>query len=102
MYGNVEAFNDADDEGKAALGAKHGAFAELLKQRGNWVGGLGFEATTVRNVDGGSTMTPGAHSEGIDQLGGFYLVETDDLDEALELAKQVPAPTVEVRAVADQ
>jgi len=48
-------------------------------------------------------VTDGPFAEAKEALGGFYLVEAADLDEALELAKQVPAPFggVEVRPVRD-
>lgn len=59
-------------------------------------------ATTVRKDEsGGFTVTDGPFVETKEVLGGFYLIEAADLDEAIELAKQVPAPFggVEVRPV---
>jgi hypothetical protein len=59
-------------------------------------------ATTIRKDDGGGfTVTDGPFFETKEALGGFYVVEADDLDAAIELAKQVPAPFggVEVRPV---
>jgi hypothetical protein len=50
---------------------------------------------------GGFTVTDGAFAETKEALGGYYLVEAADLDEALALAKQIPAPFggVEVRPI---
>lgn len=101
MYDNVKAWRDADDAGKAAIGAQHSAFSDALKERGRWVGGLGAEATTVRKQNGDAIVTDGPHSESVDQLGGFYIVEAEDLAEAVELARDIPAPTVEVRPIAE-
>ena len=50
-------------------------------------------ATTVRpEASGGSTVTDGPFAETKEALGGYYLVEAADLDEALAIAKDVPAP----------
>ena len=59
-------------------------------------------ATTVRpEASGGSTVTDGPFAETKEALGGYYLVEAADLDEALAIAKDVPAPNggVEVRPI---
>ena len=59
-------------------------------------------ATSVRrDPTGRYTVTDGPFAETKEALGGFYLVEAADLDEALEVARQVPAPFggVEVRPV---
>jgi len=60
-------------------------------------------ATTVRAGGSGFVVTDGPFAETKEALGGFYVVEADDLDHALEIAKQVPAPFggVEVRPVVE-
>jgi hypothetical protein len=59
-------------------------------------------ATSIRS-DGsdGFVVTDGAFAETKEALGGYYLIEAADLDEALAVAKQVPAPSggVEVRPI---
>jgi hypothetical protein len=60
----------------------------------------GYAATSVRHSDRGETLiTDGVFAEAKEVLGGFYLVSASDLDEALALAVDVPAPFggVEVR-----
>ena len=60
-------------------------------------------ATTIRkDGSGGFAVTDGPFVETKEALGGFYIVEAADLDEAIALAKKVPAPFggVEVRPVA--
>jgi hypothetical protein len=56
-----------------------------------------------RGSDGDFVVTDGPFAESKAALGGYYLVEAASLDEALEIAKQVPAPFggVEVRPVHD-
>ena len=59
-------------------------------------------ATSLRRDDAGAVqVTDGPFVETKEALGGFYLIEADDLEAALELAKQVPAPFggLEVRAI---
>lgn len=59
-------------------------------------------AATVRaGADGGFVITDGPFAETKEALGGYYLIEVGSLDEALAVAKQVPAPfgCVEVRPV---
>ncbi|MCW2919448.1 MAG: YCII-related protein [Actinomycetia bacterium] len=65
-------------------------------------GGNALEPTsTATSVRNDSVVTDGAFAETKEALGGFYLIEAADLDEALAVAKQVPAPYggVEVRPV---
>ncbi|HYZ56168.1 MAG TPA: YciI family protein [Streptosporangiaceae bacterium] len=59
-------------------------------------------ATSIRrDTSGGFTVTDGAFAETKETLGGYYLIEAADLDEAVAIAKQVPAHFggVEVRPV---
>jgi hypothetical protein len=84
------------------------AFDDKLLADGVWVAGDGLQpsatATTVTLGEGDATVTDGPFAETKEQLGGFYLLECDSLDEALEYAKQMPAQpgnAVEVRPVMD-
>jgi hypothetical protein len=59
-------------------------------------------ATSIRKDSSGEfVVTDGAFAETKEALGGFYLIEAADLDEAIAVAKQVPAPRggVEVRPI---
>jgi hypothetical protein len=58
-------------------------------------------ATTVRTGGATPVVTDGPFAETKEALGGFYLVECADLDQALALAHTLPANTVEVRPVID-
>ena len=59
-------------------------------------------ATSLRGDGGGGfAITDGAFAETKEALGGYYLIEADDLDEAITIAKDIPTPTggVEIRPV---
>ncbi len=85
------------------------AFNDQLRSSGNWVfaGGL-HPAETASVVDAtGETvkLTDGPFAETKEQIGGFWVITADDLDAALELAKQASAACggpVEVRPFQDE
>jgi hypothetical protein len=62
-------------------------------------------ATTVRVEDGQTLLSDGPFIEAKEYLGGFYLVEADELDDALEIAARIPVArmggAVEVRPVVE-
>ena len=83
---------------------EHGAFAEAngTKLRGGNALQPTSSATTIRKDSNGAlAVTDGPFAETKEALGGYYLIEAADLDEAIAIAKQVPAPFggVEVRPV---
>jgi hypothetical protein len=62
-------------------------------------------AKTVRVRDGQTLVTDGPYAETKEQLGGYFLLECENLDEAIELAAKVPLAqrgTIEVRPVAER
>ena len=96
----------ASEAERAAIYRQHGDFSELLESRGAIRGGEELApvttATTVRKQDdtaADAVVTDGPFAEVAEHLGGFYVVEARDLDEALEYAKALPVRTVEVRAI---
>jgi hypothetical protein len=86
--------------------ADYNAFTESIRESGHLVGGDALHpvetATTVR-VRGGETMvTDGPFAETKEQLGGYYLIEAKDADEAISIAARIPGAnhgSVEVRPV---
>ena len=85
------------------------AFNEQLRQSGAWVfaGGLHPKesATTIRYKEGQTLVTDGPYAETKEQLGGFWVVQAEDLDAALELARQGAVACqgdVEVRPFQDE
>jgi hypothetical protein len=93
----------------AEIGAAYGAYSGMLRERGAFVGGDELQptatATTIRVRDGKALITDGPFAETKEALGGYYLVEAADLDEAIELAKACPGASwgsIEVRPINDQ
>jgi hypothetical protein len=77
-----------------------------IKKKGHYIGGQALQpvstATTVKVKDGKTLTTDGPFAETREQLGGFYLVEAKDLDEAIALAARIPASrtgSIEVRPI---
>src|SRR5712691_7977682 len=92
------------DQGK--LFQEYMDFGAGARKSGNYVTGAALQpvstATTVRVKNGKTLTTDGPFAETREQLGGFYLMEAKDLDEAIALAARVPAArtgSVEVRPI---
>jgi hypothetical protein len=100
-----EEWANAGPERREELYAEFGRFGQLLEERGAMVEGnelgLSHTATTLRKRNGDAVVTDGPFADTTEQLGGYYIVEARDLDEALELARALPADTVEVRPVVE-
>jgi hypothetical protein len=84
------------------------AYTQAAIDAGVHLGGEGLQpsstATTVRiQASGDPLVSDGPFAETKEQLGGYYLLDCKDLDEALAWAKRIPMPggTVEVRPVMD-
>ena len=85
---------------------EYGQLREQLMQTGKYVGGNQLKptaaATTVRVRNGKRVVTDGPYAETKEQLGGYFLVEANDLDEALAIAAKIPSArdgSIEVRPV---
>jgi hypothetical protein len=86
----------------------YNAYTAMLRERGAYLAAEALQpvqtATSVRIRDGRTLTTDGPFAETKEALGGFYLVEAKDLDEALEFAAACPGSrfgTIEVRPVID-
>ena len=84
------------------------AYSEELSKAGAMLGGDGLQpvatATTIRVRDDERMLTDGPYAETKEQLGGYYLLECKDLDDALNWAAQIPEArtgAIEVRPVMD-
>jgi len=82
------------------------AFTEDIKKSGHYVGGNALQpantATSVRVRGGKMSTTDGPFAETKEQLGGYYLIEAKDLNDALQVASKIPSAklgTVEVRPI---
>jgi len=95
-------------EAMAAVMDDYNVFTQHLRDRGALIAGEGLQptatATTVRVSDGRTITTDGPFAETKETLGGFYLVEAADLDEAIAYAAMIPGAkngSIEVRPILD-
>jgi hypothetical protein len=93
------------EQGQALMG-EYFAFTEGIKKSGHYVGGNPLQATktasTVRVRQGKMSTTDGPFAETKEQLGGYYLIEAKDLNDAIQVASKIPAArsgSVEVRPI---
>jgi hypothetical protein len=91
-----------------ALGEEFQAYTDDLRKRGAFVEGNPLappsSATTVRIRNGNRAVTDGPFAETKEFLGGYYVIEAESLDQALEAAAMCPGAkygAVEIRPVAD-
>jgi hypothetical protein len=106
IYGDEAERESASDEDRQAVAQAYGALTQEMQERGVLVAGEGLypspTATTVRVRDGERSVTDGPFAETKEQLGGFYVLECKDLDEAIEWAAKIPGSqrgSVEIRPV---
>jgi hypothetical protein len=92
-------------ENEAVMQAYY-AFSNEVRQRGAFLSGEPLQptsmATTVRLRDGQALTSDGPFAETREQLGGFYILECKDLDEAIELAAKIPTAkegSIEIRPI---
>ena len=105
LFGDESEWVDATEEDNAAHMRLHDEFAAAVEAAGaQLVGGEALRpTTTATTVRTGSDpiVSDGPFMESKEALGGFYIVEAADLDQAIALAKVCPEPVVEVRPVWD-
>ncbi len=107
LFGPEGGMDDASPEDMKAEMDRWAAYSQETVDKGAFVSGEGLQpsatATTVRIPENGGErpVTDGPFAESKEQLGGFYVLECKDLDEALDWAKKIPlqAGAVEVRPV---
>jgi hypothetical protein len=106
IYANEQEWASQPEEESQAQFQEYMAFTKDIVDRGIYKGGEALQsistATTVRVRDGETLTTDGPFAETKEQLGGFYVVECKDLDEAIEVAARIPdvrRGSIEVRPV---
>ncbi|MBM7787799.1 YciI family protein [Tenggerimyces flavus] len=102
LYGDEAGEEALPKEELRAITQRHHEYGALLRADGKLVYGTGLRgtdsATTMRRGNG--QITDGPYADTKEQIGGFYLVDCADLDEAMDIAKKVPdSPglTLEIR-----
>jgi hypothetical protein len=105
IYGGEPAPTDAERE---HCYEESSQLADQLKAKGQFLAASPLHpvatATSVRLRDGKRLVTDGPFAETREQLGGYFLIDAPDLDEAINIAARVPASrwgTVEVRPIVE-
>jgi hypothetical protein len=106
IYGDESARETASPEDMQAVSQAYGALTQEMQEKGVLVAGEGLyptqTATTVRVRDDERSVTDGPFAETKEQLGGFYVLDCKDLDEAIDWAAKIPGSqsgSVEIRPV---
>jgi hypothetical protein len=94
IYTNEQEYDAMPEAEREADFNNHYAYSRELDESGAMRGGEALlpttTATTVRVRDGKSLTTHGPFAETKEQLGGFYIVECDNLDQAIEWGSKIP------------
>jgi hypothetical protein len=106
IYSNEAEFNQRSPEQIAAMRSEYMQFTQEIKASGHLRAGDRLEsvttATTVRVRDGKVLKSDGPFAETREQLGGYYIVEAENLDQAVAMAARVPGArigSIEVRPI---
>jgi len=106
IYEDEKAAGSMSEAAQGQLFQDYMKFTADIKASGHWLAGEALQpistATSVRVRDGKSLTTDGPFAETREQLGGFYMVEAKDLDEAMSIAARIPTAktgTIEVRPI---
>jgi hypothetical protein len=104
IYGDEREWTSLPQEEMARVYEQHGAYGAALEKAGVMRGGYELQpvatATSLRFTNGTPKTFDGPFAETKEQLGGYYIIEVDTLDQAIEWAAKMPAMgsgTVEIR-----
>jgi len=108
IYDDETAMAQATQEEQQVVYVDYARYTEEVRNRGILLAGEALmptqTATTVRVRNGKVLTTDGPFAETKEQLGGFYMLNCKDLDEATELAAKIPGArygSIEIRPVAE-
>ncbi|MFC0629420.1 YciI family protein [Kribbella deserti] len=106
IYSNAESWDSLSAEQRDEFARSHAELSAELAESGQLVSSAGLAdpitTTTVQVRNGARTTTDGPYAEAKEHLAGFYLIECDDLDQAIAYAARLPDAeyvAVEVRPV---
>jgi hypothetical protein len=107
IYGDESRWDGLDEQERKDVYDRYRAFAAVSAAK--IVGGAELAptsaATTVRTRDGENVVTDGPFAETKEALGGFFVLDCSDLDEAAQLAAQIPGAAtgaIELRAAHEE
>jgi len=106
IYGDEKQRDSLSEEERAPRLQQWFAYTDAMREAGVHVAGDALQptstATTVHYQEGETLTTDGPFAETKEQLGGYYLIDVESIDEALEWASKMPLPPggkVEVRPI---
>jgi hypothetical protein len=103
MHMNPAVWNALTDDERAEIGNGHGAFIDTITKSGEMITTQGLadpsQSSVVRVRDGQPAVTDGPYLEAKEHLGGFYLVDCESKERAVQLAALIPDAKVDGMAV---
>ena len=106
IYENEASWEKVPEAEQGKIFQEYMDYTSAIRKSGNYVAGEALQptssATTVRVKNGKTLTTDGPFAETREQLGGFYMVEAKNLDEAVALAARIPSArngSIEVRPI---
>ena len=106
IHSDESHYANLSEEENGKLMAEYAAFGESLESSGAYLESARLQpvatTTTVRERNGDAVVTDGPFAETKEQLGGFYMIEAKDLDEATKWARKIPSArwgAIEVRPI---
>jgi hypothetical protein len=106
IYDNESAMAGMPKTEADAFMGEYFGFTEDIKKSGHYVGGEALKpvntATTIRMRNGKLSTTDGPFAETKEQLGGYYLIEAKDLNDAIQVASRIPSVrtgSIEIRPI---
>lgn len=109
IYDNEQAWKRITEAEQRRIYGEYMQFTEDIKASRNYLAAAQLHpiatASSVRVRDGKDLVTDGPFAETHEQLGGYYLIEAKDLDEATKIAARIPSArfgTIEVRPVVER
>jgi len=109
IYQDEKQWAGLSEADRQKIYAEYGQLRQELATSGQFVGGSQLHpvatASSIRVRNGKELVTDGPFAETHEQLGGYFLIEAKDLDEALRIAARIPSArvgTVEVRPIVER
>lgn len=105
IYSDTKRWQDVTDDEMGAIMGEYFAYTEALREAGVHQGGEALQpADTAKTVAANDVVTDGPFADVAEHLGGYYLVDVDTMDEALQWAAKLPGVSrgldrIEVRPV---
>ena len=106
IYDNEQLWATMPKNESDALMGEYFGFTEGVKKSGHYVAGEALQptqtATTLRVRNGKISTTDGPYAETKEQLGGYYLIDATDLNDAIQVASKIPSArlgSIEIRPI---